>query len=339
MLKISLLLIVLFTSTHAYATASDKPSIGSIQSLIEQGNVSAALHKMRQLLKEEPKNYQAWFLLGVNQAEQGQYDDAIQSFHHVIKLQPSLAEPHNNLAVIYNETGNFRAAVDALEMSLTLKPDYLIAQENVGDLYVKLAADAYRKVLAKKQSPVLQQRYQRLLRVRADIPEASSEPVAKKAPKKNTEVATASQAIPVRPQQPIQGTEVTLEKSEAVVALASTDMRQSKQQVLKAVEAWRVAWSNKDLPAYFAAYSEEFQHGAKYVSFAKWKDYKTWAMRKREFIRVNLEHVVATLLAENVIKVQFLQHFRSDSFNNDNRKEMLFRNSADGWKIIYEAAQ
>jgi len=328
---------VLFTSTHTYATAGDKPSIDSIQSLIEQGNVSAALNKMRQLVKDEPKNYQAWFLLGVNQAEQGQYDDAIESFHHVIALQPSLAEPHNNLAVIYNETGNFRAAVDELEVSLTLKPDYLTAQENVGDLYVKLAADAYRKVLAKTQNPVLRQRYQRLLNVSADMTVVSPEPVVRNRSEKHIDIAADSKQRAAM--KAIEGTEVKLVKSEAVVALSSTDLTQSKKEVLRAVEAWRVAWSNKDMPAYFSAYSEDFQHGEKFVSFAKWKDYKTWAMRKRDFIRVNIENVMATALAENVIKVQFLQHFRSDSFNNDSNKEMLFRKSADGWKIIYEASQ
>jgi len=337
MLKKSLFLIIfLMMSAQVYASDGDDPSMGSIQSLIEQGDVSAAVNKMQQLVKSEPKNYQAWFLLGVNQAEQGQYDDAIQSFHHVIKLQPSLAEPHNNLAVIYNETGNYRAAVDELEVSLTLKPGYLTAQENVGDLYVKLAADAYRKVLAKKQSPVLQQRYKRLLSVRADIPVVSPEPAVQKAVEKSTVIATVS---PVVPMKVIEGAEVKDVKAESAVALVSTDLRQSKQQVLRAVEVWRVAWSNKDLPAYFAAYSDEFQHGQKFVSFAKWKDYKTWAMRKREFIKENVENIVATALAENVIKVQFLQHFRSDSFNNDNDKEMLFRKSVDGWKIIYEASK
>jgi len=318
-------------SAQAYATDSEKPSMALIQSLIEQGDVSAAVNKMRQLVKGEPENYQVWFLLGVNQAEQGQYDDAIESFHHVIKLQPLLAEPHNNLAVIYNETGNFRSAVDELEMSLTLKPGYLTAQENVGDLYVKLAADAYRKVLAKKQNPALQQRYQRLLAVGADSPAVFPQSVAQRKVEKSSD---ASQALPA---EVAGGAETGPVKVESVDV--SSSLMRSKQDVLKALEAWRIAWSSKDMRAYFAAYSEEFEYGEKFASFAKWKDYKIWAMRKRDFISVTVEQVVATSLAENVVKVQFLQHFRSDSFNIDDSKEMLFRNSVDGWKIIYEVSQ
>ena len=323
MLKRILFTFFVFACVPFYAAASAPVSIDSVQALLKQGQVNAAISQLRTLVENEPANYQAWFLLGVNQAEQSQFDDAIKSFHHVIELQPELAEPHNNLAVIYNETGNYRAAVNELEISLTLKPDYVTAQENIADLYIKLAADAYRKVLAKKKSPILQQRYQRLLNVRSGVPIESAAP---KVDKKPVIIASTSNS-------PVQS-----EKSEAVVQEASADLSQSKQEVVKAIESWRIAWSNRDMVAYFSAYSSEFQYGEKYVSYAKWKDYKIWAMRKRSFIKIDIEDVAMSALAENVMKVELLQHFRSDSLNIDNRKEMLFRKSDAGWKIIYEAS-
>jgi len=324
--KYLFLFALLMVTTQTCAAASDKPSIDSIQSLIEQGAVSAALLKMQQMVNDDPKNYQAWFLLGVNQAERGAFDDAIKSFNHVIALQPTLAEPHNNLAVIYNEMGNYRAAVDALEKSLALKPDYLTAQENIGDLYVKLAADAYRKVLAKDQNAALQQRYQRLLKVHADVPVAAVEPIVHQSDKTKVDMT------------PSRANTGKRAKSEPVIIKHTVMLTQFKKEVLSAVEAWRVAWSNKNLPVYFAAYSEDFKYGDRFASFAKWKAYKIWVIQKREFIKVDIEHVVVTAFAENVIKVQFLQHFRSDTYNNDDNKEMLFKKGIDGWKIIYEAS-
>ncbi len=380
MLKKVLCLLLLFTSAQAYASSGDRSSLASIQALLSQGDSRAGLEQLRQFLKDQPDSYQAWFLLGVNQAEQRQFDDAIVSFHQVIRLKPKLAEPHNNLAVIYNETGKFQAAVNELEASLALKPGYVTAQENIGDLYVKLAADAYRKVLAQKDNPALQRRYLGLLNLRAEKSSAqkttemmsrSERPVALKtaassasraqssapiavpastsmsrsqiaklkvveAPVQKPTAATALKAA--MPQQAMSVSAAEQASQSHVVALDKMDVNPLKQEVLKAVEAWLVAWSNKDMAGYFAAYSNDFEYGEKYVSFAKWKDYKTWAMRQRAFIKVNIEDVHMTMLANDVVKLTFIQHFRSDTFNNDSVKEMLFRKTAGGWKIIYEAS-
>jgi len=326
MLRNTLFLLLLLVCTQAYANQSDTSPITAIQALSEQGHTKSAIKKLNQLLKSEPEHYQAWFLLGVNQAEQRQFDAAITSFRQVIALQPSLAEPHNNLAVIYNETGDFRAAVTALEASLALKPNYVTAQENIGDLYVKLAADAYRKVLSRESNPVVQQRYQRLLHVHEDVsvdmvPSGQEVNKAKSMVAKPMDVKARGVADLVKAK----------EKSPVHMSASET--------VLAALEVWRLAWSHKDMAAYFAAYSEEFQYDDKYTSLVKWKDYKTWAIAQRSFIKVDVEDVVTEMLAQDVIKLNFLQHFHSDSHNSSNHKELLFRKTSDGWKIIYEASK
>ncbi|MFQ5519365.1 MAG: tetratricopeptide repeat protein, partial [Mariprofundus sp.] len=168
MLKTTLFLTMLFASVQAFAVTAAEPTLASAEALLEQGREADAITQLKQLLKSKPANYQAWFLLGVTEAGQRRFHDAIASFRQVISLQPKLAEPHNNLAVIYNELGDFRAAVQELEASLQLKPDYVTAQENIGDLYVKLAADAYRQALDKADNAALRQRYKRLLRIRFD---------------------------------------------------------------------------------------------------------------------------------------------------------------------------
>ena len=327
MLKKTLFLLLLLFCTQVYAKPNDVSSLAAIQALIEQGNTVAATNKLLQLVKAEPEHYQAWFLLGVNQAEQRQFDAAIASFRRVIVLQPTLAEPHNNLAVIYNETGDFRAAVTALEASLLLKPDYVTAQENIGDLYVKLAADAYRKVLARDNNPVLQHRYQRLLKVHDDVP------LEAKAKTSVQQVDEKKPAVIKRPKAAVKAV-----PDLAKIKKTSPVNRLVKESVLQALERWRLAWENKDMTAYFSAYSADFQYDDKYVSLEKWQDYKTWAMRQRSFIRVKVENIETEMLAQDVIKLNFLQHFRSDSHNSSNNKELLFRKTSDGWKIIYEVS-
>jgi len=329
MLKIVPLLMLLLISGNTIAAQvtvqGDVPSISDIRTLIEQGRDNDATRLLGQLVQTSPENFQAWFLLGVTQAKQRRFHDAVVSFGKVISLQPKLAEPHNNLAVIYNELGDFRAAVKELEASLTLKPDYVTAHENIGDLYVKLAAAAYRKALEGDSRPALRQRYERLLHIRD---------------KHQPDDADAGKSEQLSAQKAVAQTPVTI--APAIVPEAEKHASGSHdhiQAAMRAVETWRSAWNRQDLPAYFAAYSDAFDFGTRFETLEQWKRYKQRVIAKRAFIRVTLENIEAKQMAEDEIKLVFLQHFRSDSFNSDDIKEMLLRKTMHGWKIIDEASQ
>src|SRR2546425_9737176 len=60
---------------------------------------------------------------------------------------PELPEPYNNLAVIYASQGQYEKARAALEQSIRTHPSYATAYENLGDVYAKLASQAYDKAL------------------------------------------------------------------------------------------------------------------------------------------------------------------------------------------------
>jgi len=434
MLKIISLLVLLLISGNAHAeqiaeqviAQNTLPSISNARALIEQGQDNDAISMLGQLLKNSSEDFQAWFLLGVTQAKQRRFHDAVVSFGKVVSLQPKLAEPHNNLAVIYNELGDFRAAVKELEASLKLKPDYATAHENIGDLYVKLAADAYRKALVADGRPALRQRYDRLLHIRdahapahkpdtavdkqagqtatsdmvqhaaveqdgllpeaaaaskakaSDAPEqpgpdqhiadgnpgkpssaqklstaqavvlaTENKPVAKPAASENRRPIQPLPAATTQPEAALErpvlhgdNKDHIAEKAGAPTgAVKSPTAQDDIKSAMAAVEAWRSAWNRQDVPAYFAAYSDAFDFGARFETLEQWKQYKQWVITKRTFIRVTLENIVARKLANGEIRLVFLQHFRSDSFNSDDIKKMLLRQTQDGWKIIYEASR
>jgi len=58
---------------------------------------------------------------------------------------PELAEPFNNLAALYAAQGEFDKAADALQSALKINPNYATARENLGDVYVRLAAQSYQR--------------------------------------------------------------------------------------------------------------------------------------------------------------------------------------------------
>ena len=58
-----------------------------------------------------------------------------------------MPEPYNNLAVLYASQGQYDKARKSLEMAIRTHPSYAIAHENLGDVYAKMASEAYDKAL------------------------------------------------------------------------------------------------------------------------------------------------------------------------------------------------
>ena len=77
------------------------------------------------------------------QRDLGQLVKATDTFNALIQEYPELPEPYNNLAVLYAQQNQLDKAREALEMALRNNPGYAVAQENLGDVYAKLASVAY----------------------------------------------------------------------------------------------------------------------------------------------------------------------------------------------------
>ncbi|MFY3384657.1 tetratricopeptide repeat protein, partial [Paracidovorax sp. MALMAid1276] len=118
-----------------------------ITQLLRAGKPADALAKADQRLAANPKDPQLRFLRGVAQADSGKQGDAIASFTKLTEEYPELPEPYNNLAVLYANQNQLDKARTALEMAIRTNPSYATAHENLGDIYAKLASQAYNKAL------------------------------------------------------------------------------------------------------------------------------------------------------------------------------------------------
>ena len=115
--------------------------------LLREGKPDEALTMLEAGLRQHPGNPQLRFLYGVAQADRGRAADAIDVFQQLAADFPELAEPHNNLAVLYASSGELDKARAALEEAIRAAPGYALAHENLGDLYLRLAARAYERAL------------------------------------------------------------------------------------------------------------------------------------------------------------------------------------------------
>ena len=138
-------LVALATALAAPLVYADEYS--DLNQLVRSGKLAEALTKADQYLVSKPRDPQMRFLKGVIQTESGKPTDAIGTFVKLTEDYPELPEPYNNLAVLYASQGQYDKARAALEMAIRTNPSYATAHENLGDVYAKLASQAYSKAL------------------------------------------------------------------------------------------------------------------------------------------------------------------------------------------------
>jgi Flp pilus assembly protein TadD len=113
--------------------------------LIAKKDYKAAIAKLDALNAQRPREPQARFLKGVVQTEEGDNDAAMATFLALTSDFPELPEPYNNLAVLYAKKGQYEGARVALETAVRAAPDWAVAHENLGDVYVRIAAGEYER--------------------------------------------------------------------------------------------------------------------------------------------------------------------------------------------------
>lgn len=215
---------LLVGASTAYANNAD------ITSLLQGSQPEQALKLIDQRLTATPKDPQLRFLQGVAFAMANKNKEAIDTFTQLTKEFPELPEPYNNLAVLYANQNQLDKSRQALEQAIRTNPSYSTAHENLGDIYAKLASQAYSKALqldgshAQSVQPKLalihdlfstgQAQAQALAkapRTPAPVTATATQAVSSSttAPAQATEVAAAATAQPVASAQPATATPVT----------------------------------------------------------------------------------------------------------------------------------
>lgn len=142
MLKKIIFITAILSSSLSFAQDND------INSLILNGNYNLAIQKVNNVLIDHPENINARFQYATILSLTQKSDAAIEEFQKIIRINPNLIESYNNIAVIYAQQGFYEKAEEYLKKAIELNPKYNVAIENLGDLYIKMALQTYKKVLA-----------------------------------------------------------------------------------------------------------------------------------------------------------------------------------------------
>ena len=314
-----------------------------ITQLLKNGKAAEALTKTDQRLAANPRDPQLRFLRGVAQTDSGKQADAIVTFTKLTEEYPELPEPYNNLAVLYANQNQLDKARTALEMAIRTNPSYATAQENLGDIYAKLASQAYNKALQLDANATTVKPKLALIRELFSTEPAgktgrqSAAPAAAAvvvAPKPAATRAPAPAPAPVQAPAPAPAAAAPAAAAPAPTAspAASAPAAASDavtQAVTAAVQAWADAWAAKDMKAYLAAYDKSFDPPGRQTR-ATWEKEREARIVGKSKISVKISDLSVSVKGDKAT-ARFRQAYSADTLNVASRKTLdLIQNSGRG---------
>lgn len=310
------------------------PTVQDANQAFRQGNNKSALEKVNGFLAANPKDAQGRFLKGLVLTEMNRFADAIKVFNGLTEDYPELPEPYNNLAVLYAAQADYERAKNSLEMAIRTHPSYATAHENLGDIYAKMASQAYDKALQLDKSNTSAQTKLALIRdlfsptprpqepvktanTGKDKPKPAAKPVAEETTAAQEDNAEASSGMntPAKPVTVAEGID-------------------PKAQVERTLRAWAAAWSARDAEAYLGFYSPEFKTPGK-QDFAAWSAERKTRVTRPEFIKVSIDNLKITQKG-NTAQATFTQQYESNVLKDTSRKTMRLVVEDNCWKILEE---
>ena len=88
--------------------------------------------KLRQEVTANPKNAEAWTLLGHTYFDMNRYGEAIDAYKKSLELKPDNADVWTDLGVMYRRSGNPTEAVRAFNKAVEINPRHQQARFNKG---------------------------------------------------------------------------------------------------------------------------------------------------------------------------------------------------------------
>lgn len=138
--------------------------------------------------------------------------------------------------------------------------------------------------------------------------------------------SAATRTIRVAPVTPVQPTP----------AAADQNNNNDKQKaVLKHVDNWVKAWSDKDLDNYLAAYAPEFQPPGG-LTRPEWEKQRRQRLGKYSKIEIRLSDM-QIMTEGDTATVEFIQSFKADGFSETGlRKRLELRQQGNRWLTVKE---
>jgi ketosteroid isomerase-like protein len=229
-------------------------------------------------------------------------------------------------------------------MAIRTNPSYATAHENLGDVYARLASQAYNKALQldtdNSAVPPKLAIIREVFKPNLSNPKPAPASAAKPAPAATPTPAPAPAVPTPAPQAatPVPAPAVVAATTPPPVmpkAPAKDSSSKDAADVQAAVESWAKAWSNKNMAGYFGAYSKAFDPPGK-QSRSAWEQDRRDRIVGKSTIIVKLENLTVKVSGNQAV-VKFRQGYRADALSVSSRKTLDMVKTGDQWQIVKES--
>jgi len=328
-----------------FVSAAHADEYTDVNDLVRSGQLTQALTKADQYLAAKPRDPQMRFIKGVIQTEAGKPSDAISTFTKITQDYPELPEPYNNLAVLYAGQNQFDKARAALEMAIRTNPSYATAHENLGDVYARLASQAYSKALqldggnsaVPPKLALIRTLFTAEVKGQKQAPSnQSSGPVTVQPPAAPPVPAKPAAAVaPPAPAAPVPAAPPATPATTAPAPAPAVPASAAEKEVERAVRAWASAWAAKDMVAYLAAYGKNFTPPGK-QSRKAWEEERRSRIVGKSRISVKLSNL-SVAVKGNTATARFKQDYSADALHVSSRKTLDMTKAGERWLIVRES--
>lgn len=334
---------MLIVAATLSVSAAHADEYTDVSRLMRAGQFAEAMTKVDQYLVSKPRDPQMRFFKGVIQTETGKTNDAITTFTKITEDYPELPEPYNNMAVLYAGQSQFDKARAALEMAIRTNPSYATAHENLGDVYARLASQAYSKALQLDGGNAAVPPKLALIRnlFSADAkaqPQAQAKPATGAQASGQVTAAAPAPAPAAKPAPaPAAATPAAAPAAPAAPAPAAAPAAASgaDKDIEAAVRSWAQAWSSKDMTGYLASYSPNFDPPGNQARKA-WEEDRRARIVGKNSISVKLSNMAVSVQGAKAV-ARFKQDYSADSLNISSRKTLELAKVGDRWVIVKES--
>ncbi len=94
--------------------------------------ISAKILELEQVVKQDPKNVNAWVSLGNLFFDSNQYKNSIEAYEKALLLKPGVPPVLTDLGVMYRRNGQPDKAIEKFELAIKADPQFEVAMFNKG---------------------------------------------------------------------------------------------------------------------------------------------------------------------------------------------------------------
>jgi tetratricopeptide (TPR) repeat protein len=334
----------------AWPLSAQPDDSAEVQRLMREKQYPQALKAIDDYLAKKPDDPKMRFRRGVVLSNLDRSAEALKVFQKLAEDHPDMPAPHNNVAVLLAARGDYERARAALEAAIRTNPAYATAYQNLGDVYARLASQAYTKALQLDKTDTTLAPKLALLRELTTSSESGTTLAAAPAP---AAPANATPTLPVAkptaaPAAPASAVAVAKAPSAAPSAAPAAApaapppasppaaaAAHGTAEVTKAVQAWAQAWSRRDMEAYYAAYAPGFAPPGK--THKSWREDRRLRIEPRSRIKVELVDLRVTIDGDKAT-ARFRQIYESDTLSTSGLKTLELARDNGRWVIRQESA-